>query len=292
MTASPPRPPWLRIKLPASGCSPQVIATLKKHSLHTVCIEALCPNQMECFGKGIATFLLLGPACTRRCTFCAVDKSSVSSPDPDEPEKIARTIRQMKLLFCVLTMVTRDDLVDGGAAHIVQTVQAIRHMCSGVEIELLISDLAGSHEALETVLAAFPQVLSHNLETVPRLYSNVRPQANYGRSLHLLSKAAAHSPSIVAKSGLMLGLGETKTEVYAVMDDLRSAGCRLITLGQYLAPSENHHPVIRYIPPEQFEEYRQGALERGFSGVASAPLVRSSYRAAELYRSAMHPNYP
>jgi lipoic acid synthetase len=196
----------------------------------------------------------------------------------------------MKLLFSVLTMVTRDDLVDGGAAHIAQTVQAIRHMCPGVDIELLISDLAGSNAALETVLAASPQVLSHNLETVPRLYPKVRPQANYRRSLHLLNRAAAYSPSIVAKSGLMLGLGETTTEVYTAMDDLRAAGCRLITLGQYLSPSENHHPVIRFIPPEQFEEYRQGAIERGFSGVASAPLVRSSYRAAELYRSARHPH--
>ncbi|UCG65821.1 MAG: lipoyl synthase [Deltaproteobacteria bacterium] len=286
MAISRPKPAWLRRRLPPPGRSATVMAAIKNRGLHTVCEEAHCPNQLECFGTGTATFLLLGPSCTRRCTFCAVDKSPVHKPKPGEPTHIGEAVAQMELKFCVVTMVTRDDLSDGGARHVARTIEIIHHKCPGVGVEILISDLGGNWRALDTVLAARPKVLNHNLETVPRLYPQVRPQADYQRSLDLLSRAHAHVPSLVTKSGLMLGLGETKEEVLTVMDDLREAGCHVITLGQYLAPSEQHHPVVRYIPPEEFAEYEAQALARGFFGTASAPLARSSYRAEELYRTA------
>jgi lipoic acid synthetase len=189
----------------------------------------------------------------------------------------------MELTFCVLTMVTRDDLPDGGADHIARTVLSIQRECEGIGVETLISDLGGDWDALMTLLAAEPDVLNHNLETVPRLYPQVRPQANYGRSLDLLARASEYVPHMVIKSGLMLGLGETKKELLKAMDDLRDAGCDLLTLGQYLAPSPQHYPVVRYVPPEEFEEYKGEALDRGFVGVVSAPLVRSSYNAEQLY---------
>jgi lipoic acid synthetase len=262
------------------------MAIIKNGSLHTVCQEAHCPNQMECYSRGTATFLLLGPGCTRRCTFCTVDKSAIHPPDEGEPSRTAVAVARLKLNYCVLTMVTRDDLHDGGAGHIARSVLAIHEKCVGVRVEVLISDLGGDWDALETVLATGPQVLNHNVETVPRLYATVRPQAHYSRSLHLLSRASESAPSVVTKSGLMLGLGETKDELLRVMDDLREAGCHLLTLGQYLAPSATHHPVIRYVPPEEFEEFRQEALGRGFYGAASSPYVRSSYQADQLYRLA------
>ena len=268
------------------------MAAIKDRGLHTVCEEAHCPNQLECFAAGTATFLLLGPSCTRRCTFCAIDKSPVHKPDPEEPLRTAEAVAQMKLKFCVVTMVTRDDLADGGGEHVARTIETIREKSPGVGIEVLISDLGGNWAALEMVLAAAPEVLNHNLETIPRLYAQVRPQAIYHRSLELLARARSHVPPLVTKSGLMLGLGETKDEVLEAMDDLRKAGCDLLTLGQYLAPSEYHHPVVRYVPPEEFAEYEARALKRGFKAVASAPLVRSSYRADELYRVASNALLP
>ena len=286
MVVSGPKPSWLRRKIPASGHNATVMAAIKGRGLHTVCEEAHCPNQPECFSRGTATFLLLGPSCTRSCTFCAVDKSRIHPPDPGEPLRTAEAVAQMELNFCVVTMVTRDDLPDGGAKHVAQTIEAIRKVCPGVGIEVLISDFAGNWEALETVVAARPEVLNHNLETMLRLYPRVRPQADYRRSLEILSRASAHVPPIVIKSGLMLGLGEKKEEVHQTMDDLLEAGCRLLTLGQYLAPSDKHYPIFRYVPPEEFAYYEAQALARGFSGVASAPLVRSSYQAAQLYHTA------
>jgi lipoic acid synthetase len=280
---SQPKPAWLRRRLPPPGRSATVIAAIRNRGLHAVCEEAHCPNQPECFGLGTATFLLLGPSCTRRCTFCAVDKSPVRKPDPDEPARIGEAVAQMELKFCVVTMVTRDDLSDGGARHVARTIEIIHQKCPGVGVEVLISDLDGNWRALDTVLGARPEVLNHNLETVPRLYPLIRPQADFQRSLDLLSRARAHMPPLVTKSGLMLGLGETKEEVLTAMDNLREAGCHLLTLGQYLAPSERHHPVVRYIPPEEFAEYKAEALAHGFYGAASAPLVRSSYRAEALY---------
>jgi lipoic acid synthetase len=215
-----------------------------------------------------------------------VDKSSVQPPDPGEPFRTAQAVAQMELNFCVVTMVSRDDLPDGGAGHVIRTIEAIRKECPGIGIEILISDLAGNWDALERVLIARPEVFNHNLETMPRLYPGVRPQADYRRSLELLSRAAAHVPPMVIKSGLMLGLGEKKHEVLQAMDDLRNSGCHLLTLGQYLAPSSKHHPIVRYVPPEEFDEYQREALRRGFLEVASAPLVRSSYKAAQLYNTA------
>lgn len=286
------KPPWLRRRIPSAGRNAAVMAAIHKWDLHTVCEKAHCPNQMECYSRGTATFLLLGPDCTRHCTFCAVGKSRVYPPDPYEPARIAQAVSQMRLSFCVFTMVTRDDLPDGGAGHIVQTVKALKEAIPDVGLELLISDLGGNWPALGAVLASGPQVINHNLETVPRLYPQVRPEADYQRSLELLSRSAAHTPPVVTKSGLMLGLGETKEEVIKTMGDLREAGCQLLTLGQYLRPSVQHHPVVRYITPEEFNEYKAEALALGFSGVASGPLVRSSYQAAQLFRTAAVPVSP
>ena len=287
MSISPPKPPWLRKKIPAAGLNAEILATIKEGAMHTVCAEAKCPNQMECFSKGNATFLLLGPNCTRRCRFCAVEKNPVQPPDPAEPLRTARAVARMGVAFCVLTMVTRDDLPDGGAEHIARTIRAIRRECPGVGVEMLISDLAGNRAALKTVLKAGVEVLNHNIETVPRLYPAVRPQADYRRSIDLLAASKELAPQILTKSGIMLGLGETRDEVLQAMDDLIGAGCGLLTLGQYLAPSDRHHPVVRYVTPEEFDAYRVAAKKRGFSGVASAPLVRSSYRAGLLYQNAL-----
>jgi len=281
------KPKWLRRRLPPPGRNATVQAAVKGRGLHTVCVEACCPNQMECFGRGTATFLLLGPSCTRRCTFCAVDKSPTRSPDPDEPSRIADAVAQLELNFCVLTMVTRDDLPDGGAEHIATTVSQIRMVRPGLGIELLISDLHGSASALSKILAVRPEVMNHNVETVPRLYPEVRPQADFKRSLELLQRASSHNPPLVTKSGLMLGLGETPRELIETMQAIRDTGCRLLTLGQYLAPSKQHHPIIRYVHPEEFSEYEKIGLKMGFSGVASAPFVRSSYEAGRLYKEAI-----
>ena len=227
--------------------------------------------------------MLLGPSCTRRCTFCAVDKRCVAPPDPREPDLIANATDKMGTQYCVLTMVTRDDLSDGGAFHIRNTVAAIRKRRPKIRMELLISDLAGNWDALKTILQTNPQVLNHNMETVKRLYPLVRPQAIYLRSLSLLENVSRIAPATVTKSGLMLGLGETRQEVLVTMDNLRAAGCQILTLGQYLAPSDRHQPVVRYVHPDEFEDYGLEALKRGFMGVASAPLVRSSYQAERLY---------
>jgi lipoyl synthase len=286
MTLSEIKPPWLRQRIGDPGSMSKVLSVIQENKLHTVCREALCPNQLECFTRGTATFLLLGPGCTRRCTFCAVDKSIVHPPDSNEPARTAQAVSRLGLKFCVLTMVTRDDLSDGGADHMVRTVAAIRQNCPGVKVELLISDLGGNWKALEKILYAWPEVFNHNIETAPRLYPSVRPQADYKRSLKLLALAARFVSPIVTKSGMMLGLGEGKEEVLQVMDDLREAGCHILTLSQYLAPSNRHHPVIRYIPPEEFSAYKEEALTRGFAGVASAPLVRSSYQAEQLFMAA------
>ena len=287
MPTSIPKPAWLRKKIPAAGLNAEILATIKEGAMHTVCAEAKCPNQMECFSKGNATFLLLGPNCTRRCRFCAVEKNPVQPPDPAEPLRTARAVARMGVGFCVLTMVTRDDLPDGGAEHIARTIRAIRRECPGVGVEMLISDLAGNRAALKTVLKAGVEVLNHNIETVPRLYPAVRPQADYRRSIDLLAASKELAPQILTKSGMMLGLGETRDEVLQAMDDLICAGCGLLTLGQYLAPSDRHHPVVRYVTPEEFDAYQVAAKKRGFLGVASAPLVRSSYRAGWLYQNAL-----
>ncbi|MFZ5584711.1 MAG: lipoyl synthase [Thermodesulfobacteriota bacterium] len=274
-----PKPAWLRRPLaPAAG---RLRASLK--GLHTVCQEAHCPNRAECHARGEAAFLLLGPACTRACAFCAVDKSAPAPPDPGEADRVAAAVRDLGLGYCVLTMVSRDDLADGGAGAMAAAIRAVRRENPGIQVEALVSDLGGDAAALATVLAAGPAVLNHNLETAPRLYAAVRPQADYDRSLTLLARARRLAPHLPTKSGLMLGLGEETAEVIAVMDDLLAAGVGILTLGQYLAPSPAHHPVARYLPPEEFEALGREARRRGFAGVASAPLVRSSHQAGALF---------
>ncbi|KMY68902.1 hypothetical protein AAU61_04840 [Desulfocarbo indianensis] len=278
------KPPWLKRRLAPAGQAPQVRACLARQGLHTVCQEAHCPNQGECFSRGEATFLLMGPNCTRRCAFCAVGKATPAPLDEAEPAKVAQAAQDLGLTYVVLTMVSRDDLPDGGGGQAASAIRCLRRALPGAGVEALISDLGGNGPALEQVLAAGPSVLNHNLETAPRLYAALRPQAAYRRSLSLLSRAAA--AGALTKSGLMLGLGETRDETLAVMDDLREAGCALLTLGQYLRPSPGHYPVARYLPPEEFAELAQEARSRGFSAVASGPYVRSSFQAGRLWREA------
>lgn len=263
---------------------------LLRYGLNTVCQGALCPNQGECFGKGTATFLILGRTCTRNCTFCAIpSEEHPPAPDPGEPERIARATAELGLRHVVITSVTRDDLPDGGAAHFAETVRALKKHGAQVIVEVLIPDFQGSLQALETVVHSGPDIINHNLETVPRLYPEVRPQADYRRSLHLLQMVKEIDPGKISKSGLMLGLGEERQEVLQVMADLREVSCDLLTLGQYLQPSGKHHPVVRYIPPEEFEELQRRGEDLGFRGVFSAPLVRSSFHAAEIFEKIFSP---
>lgn len=285
-TAFQRKPPWLRRSLSSGGKCGHTERSVSHLGLHTVCQEAQCPNRMECYGRGTATFLLLGPSCTRACRFCAVEKYPPGLPDSGEPERVAQACLRLGLDFCVLTMVTRDDLPDGGATHMAATVEALHRLLPEVGVEVLISDLAGNSDSLAKVVGAGPQVLNHNLETVARLYPAVRPQANYQRSLKLLRRARKMEREVVTKSGLMLGLGETHAEVLTAMHDLRLAGCQIMTLGQYLAPSPKHYPVARYVHPNEFAAYHQQALKLGFKAVASSPLVRSSYRAEAMYAQA------
>lgn len=277
------KPPWLRRRLQAGATYLKVQEMLREKKLHTVCQEAFCPNQGECFSQGTATFLILGDRCTRNCRFCAVSHGSPQPPDPEEPMKVAETAREMGLRYVVVTSVTRDDLSDGGAGHFAHTIMEIRRVLPEALIEVLIPDFRGSDEAIQTVLQAAPDVLNHNLETVPGLYPKVRQGADYHRSLNLIKRVHELEPRILTKSGLMLGLGETSEEVIKALRDLRDVHCRILTLGQYLRPSMEHLPVERYIPPDEFDQWRQTALDMGFSEVASGPFVRSSYRAHELY---------
>ncbi len=278
------KPSWLKKRLP-SGPEYGKIATLISDSrLHTVCQEAKCPNVWECFSCKTATFLIMGPRCTRNCRFCAVAQGPPSPPDPEEPLRVAEAAEQMGLRYVVITSVTRDDLPDGGAGMFAETVAAVREKIPDALVELLIPDFQGDAAALRTVMNACPDVLNHNIETVHRLYSSVRPQAAYHRSLELLRRLKTYCPEIPAKSGLMIGLGETREEIRETLKDISEAGCSILTLGQYLQPSKEHLPVERFVPPEEFEEWRQIALDMGFLQAASGPFVRSSYHAKELYR--------
>lgn len=274
------KPDWLRIKLQGAEKSRQVKDMLKRLSLHTVCEEANCPNLIECFGRKTATFMILGSNCTRNCTFCNVTKGRTQAVDPKEPVHVAEAVKELDLKHVVITSVTRDDLPDGGAGHYALVIEELKH--AQVIIEVLIPDFQGSSEALATVINAHPHILNHNIETIPRLYPTVRPQASYNRSLQLLKKAKELNESIFTKSGIMVGLGEKAEEVIAVMKDLRAVDCDLLTIGQYLAPSAKHHPVIEYIHPDLFKQYKDTAYEMGFKYVASDPLVRSSYHAADV----------
>jgi len=280
------KPKWLKQRLPIGSGYEKTRKLVKTEGLHTVCQEARCPNQFECFGRGTATFLLMGERCTRNCRFCAVTHAGTRPLDPDEPVKIARTVRAMGLTYVVLTSVTRDDLPDGGAGHFARTIDAIRKLCPGTLVEVLIPDLQGNKDALEVLCQHTPPVLNHNIETVAGLYPEVRPQAYYGRSLELLNNVKVINPNIITKSGLMLGLGETRQEIEKTMADIRETGCELLTLGQYLQPTAAHLAVHRYVPPEEFDTFRDTALKIGFSAVAAGPHVRSSYQAEKLYRIA------
>ncbi|MFW6189224.1 MAG: lipoyl synthase [Planctomycetota bacterium] len=274
-------PPWLKKRLPHPGRTRPVAHVLEELSLNTVCREAHCPNRGECYACGTATFMILGDTCTRDCAFCAVRGGSPQPPDPDEPARLAEAVRRMDLRHVVVTSVTRDDLPDGGSAHFAAVIRAL-HKQTGATVEVLVPDFEGRAEDVDGVLDAGPEVFNHNVETVPRLYPEVRPQADFERSLGVLARAAAHRAGAVTKSGLMLGLGETEDEVLLALRRLREAGCRVVTLGQYLAPSEFHHPVVDFVPPQHFEHLKERALDMGFQAVASGPFVRSSYGAAEL----------
>jgi lipoic acid synthetase len=291
MTAANTKPPagrkpdWLKRRLPAGETFNQIREIIEAGRLHTVCQEAKCPNIWECYSHRTATFLIMGERCTRNCRFCAVTSDAPEPLDPQEPARVAEAVERMGLKYVVVTSVTRDDLPDGGAAHFAATIEAIRRRLPQVEIEVLIPDFEGDRVSLETVLRARPDVLNHNIETVPRLYPLVRPQADYRRSLELLRRAAEFAPAIPTKSGLMLGLGEQPEEIRQTLEDLRDAGCRILTLGQYLQPSPGHMSVAAYVPPEEFEALRKTSLAMGFSEVASAPFVRSSYHAKESFNA-------
>lgn len=280
-----PKPPWLKRRLPVGPEFERTRKRLQAGKLHTVCQEAHCPNIFECFSQHTATFLILGDRCTRNCTFCAVRKGPEGPPDADEPQRVAAAAAEMGLRYVVVTSVTRDDLEDGGASQFAQTVGTLRQSIPQVRIEVLIPDFQGSEKALQTVLDAKPDVLNHNIETVPSLYPEVRPQADYPQSLTLLRRASNHAPDIPTKSGLMLGLGEDRRELRQTLTDLHAAGCRILTLGQYLQPSAGHHPVRRFLPPEEFDQWRQIALETGFAEVSSGPFVRSSYHAKDVFQN-------
>lgn len=279
------KPVWLRRKLPDQAILQKMRTLLRRHGLNTVCEGALCPNQGECFGQGTATFLILGRTCTRNCTFCAIpSEDRPPAPDLQEPERVAMAAAELELKHVIITSVTRDDLEDGGASHFASTVKALKRNSPKIVVEILIPDFQGSRAALQIVVESDPDIINHNLETVSRLYPEVRPQAVYSRSIDLLKRVKGINPEKITKSGLMLGLGEEQEEVLQVMADLRAASCDLFTLGQYLQPSGRHHPVVRYVPPEEFEELRQEGEKMGFKAVFSAPLVRSSFHAAEVFK--------
>jgi len=274
------KPEWIRVRLGQGQRFQEIKNILREHRLHTVCEEATCPNIGECFGKGTATFMILGDLCTRRCPFCDVAHGKPLPPDTDEPVNLARTIAALKLRYVVITSVDRDDLRDGGARHFADCIRAVRAHSPDTRIEVLVPDFRGRLEsALDMLALAVPDVMNHNLETVPRLYKQARPGADYSHSLTLLSEFKQRFPQISTKSGLMVGLGETDDEIVAVMRDLRAHRVDMLTIGQYLQPSAHHLPVARYVEPRVFERYAVAASELGFVHAACGPLVRSSYHA-------------
>jgi lipoyl synthase len=286
-TSQPPKPvlrkpSWIRVPIHHNSTTQQVKHLIDDLKLHTVCLEANCPNRMECYNRKTATFMILGRNCTRNCTFCNVTQNTPTPLDLDEPHRVAQAVSKLGLKHAVITSVTRDDLPDQGAHHFATVVKEIRSLCPSITIELLIPDLQGKKEHLTTILDTHPDILNHNIETVPSLYKKIRPMADYERSLDVIRFTKAHYPWIKTKSGMMLGLGETQTEVIQTLNDLHQAGCDILTLGQYLQPSKAHVELVEYITPDMFEAYKQKALVIGFVSVASAPLVRSSYHADEL----------
>jgi len=276
------KPNWIRAKFPGGEAVQSLKNTLRKNKLHSVCEEANCPNLGECFGKGVASFMIMGAICTRRCTFCAVAHGRPNGLDQDEPDNLAKTIADMQLRHVVITSVDRDDLRDGGAQHFVDCIRAIRQLAPNTTIEILTPDFRGrEHIALNTLIQAPPDIFNHNLETTPRLYRQARPGSDYQVSLDLLKNVKSACPDVPTKSGLMVGLGESDAEVLAVMADMRAHQVDMLTIGQYLQPSNYHLAVERYVSPEQFKTFEQQGINMGFSHVAAGPMVRSSYFADE-----------
>ena len=274
------KPDWIRVRVGNSARFQQIKQILREQKLHTVCEEATCPNIGECFGKGTATFMILGDLCTRRCPFCDVAHGRPLPPDPDEPMHLAQTIAALQLRYVVITSVDRDDLRDGGASHFNACIREVRRLSPRTRIEVLVPDFRGRLErALDVLAECPPDVMNHNLETVPRLYRQARPGSDYGHSLNLLKDFKTRFPEIPTKSGLMVGLGETDDEIIEVMHDLRAHDVEMLTIGQYLQPSAHHLPVLRYVEPAVFDHYARTASELGFKHAASGPLVRSSYHA-------------
>jgi lipoic acid synthetase len=284
------RPEWIRVRAPAGETYENLQNLMRKKALHTVCEEAGCPNMGECWGSGTATFLMLGDVCTRTCGFCDIKHGMPNPMDWAEPERVAQAVKAMDLKHAVITSVNRDERKDGGAPIFAMVIRRIRQIHPGCSIEVLIPDFKGSLEALQIVMRARPEILNHNVETVPRLFKRVQPQDHYEWAQATLSSAKKLDPEVLTKSGIMLGLGETLDEVKDVMRDLRSWGVEILTLGQYLQPSKKHLPIERYVPPEEFAMLKDFGLEIGFRWVESGPLVRSSYHAAEQVRalSAVH----
>jgi len=276
-------PQWLRNTNITQPTAHATRSLLRRHKLHSVCEEARCPNRGECFSKKTATFLILGHRCTRNCSFCAISNRPPSPPDPGEPMELARAVKEIGLHYVVVTSVTRDDLEDGGAAHFAATIQAVRTLKDNVKIEVLTPDFKGNRNALEEVLRARPDVFNHNVETVPHLYPVIRPQADYNRSLNLLRTAREFTDSVLVKSGLMVGLGETAAEIHKVMEDLWEHGCHILTIGQYLQPTRHHFPVQRYVHPDEFKQFKEAGEKIGLHAVFAGPLVRSSYSAETLF---------
>jgi len=281
LVSGPPRPDWLKVRAPGGPQYRDLKRLVEELRLHTVCESARCPNIGDCWERRSATFMILGDICTRACGFCAIKTGRPLALDREEPERVAEAVAYLGLRFCVITSVNRDELADGGAEIFAATIRAIRRRSPGTGIEVLIPDFEGNWKALAVVLEARPDILNHNMETIERLYRIVRPQAKYARSLELLRRSREMAPSIVTKSGMMLGVGEDLDETRAAMRDLREADCDVLTLGQYLRPSPKHIPVIRYVTPAEFAQLRDEGLGMGFKHVESGPLVRSSYHADE-----------
>ncbi len=283
------KPAWIRVRIPPGNAVARLKSKLRENSLVTVCEEASCPNIHECFGKGTATFMILGEVCTRRCSFCDVAHGRPNAPDPLEPAKLAGTIRDMRLRYVVITSVDRDDLRDGGAGHFAACIRAVRFENPDIQIEILTPDFRGKgrmDRALELLAEYPPDVFNHNIETVPDLYRKVRPGADYAWSLQLLKRFKDQHPRIPTKSGIMLGLGESLDQVQRTLNDLREHAVDMVTIGQYLQPSAHHHPVLRYWSPQEFDELAEYGNALGFSHVASGPMVRSSYHADEMAHAA------
>ena len=277
------KPQWLRVKAPQWERVGNVKEILRDLALNTVCEEASCPNIGECFNAGTATFLIMGPACTRACPYCDIDFEKKPQPlDPTEPERLAQAVQRLKLNHVVITSVNRDDLPDGGASQFVKCIQAVRCAMPDTTIEVLIPDLCGNWQALEIILAARPEVLNHNTETVKRLYRKVRPQGKYDRTLELLQRSRFLAPGVYTKSGIMVGLGETDAEIREAMQDLRAVGCDILTVGQYLQPTQKHLNVENFVPPEQFDAWKKFGESLGFLQVVASPLTRSSYHAEQV----------